>query len=227
MSENVNSEFLRLTSRLNHLVTLHLTFRRMPSSALHLLGEHCPGIEVIKLIGYCINSPAAPSETSNPADEKPDPRFFRKLRVLEVRIVRSEQSLNDYNPQMIFYDDTDDADDAAMPGNTSPISRSIILYFLTYSFSIQDITISAMMHFLDEKFLMEIFESNPMIELQRLCLSPLNSTCSTLTSKVAMNVIMSLPNLHTMALSRWKMTSREMRRLREELKRGNFDVNLI
>ena len=73
---------------------------------------------------------------------------------------------------------------------------------------------------------MKLFEANPMTELQRLCISPLNKIAS-LTASLAFNVIMSLPNLHTMALSRWKMTAREIRQLRDTLKSQNFEVNVI
>ena len=205
MSENISTEFEKLTTlKFHNLVTLHLTFRRMPHHALIELGSHCPYIEVVKLIGYGITSPDL---------LQPQKQYFQRLRIFETRMVRSdellEQQLDELNTDLEI-----------------PITPEFVNFFLTNSLNIQDITISAMMSFLNEAFLMKLFEANPMTELQRLCISPLNKIAS-LTASLAFNVIMSLPNLHTMALSRWKMTAREIRQLRDTLKSQNFEVNVI
>ena len=205
MSENISTEFEKLTAKFNNLVTLHLTFRRMPHHALIGIGSHCPYIEVVKLIGYGITS----------ADLlQPNKQYFQRLRVFETRMVRTDELL-----EVMEMEDL----------NTDleiPITPDFLNFFLVNSLSIQDITISAMMSFLNESFLMKLFELNPMLELQRLCISPLNKIPS-LTFNLAFNVIMSLPNLHTMALSRWKMTAREIRQLRDTLKEQNFEVNIM
>ena len=204
MSENISSEFEKLTQKFGNLVTLHLTFRRMPHHALLDLGGHCPHIEVVKLIGYGITSPNL---------LQPNKQYFQKLKIFETRMVRSDELLEQ---QM-------DEEDLNLE---IPITPEFVEFFLINSLNIQDITISAMMSFLNETFLMRLFDANPMGELQRLCISPLNKITS-LTSNLAFNVIMSLPNLHTIALSRWKMTAREIRQLRDTLKSQNFDVNIM
>jgi len=177
----------------------------MPHHALIGIGSHCPSIEVVKLIGYGITS----------ADLlQPNKHYFQRLRVFETRMVRTDELL-----EVMEMEDL----------NTDleiPITPDFLNFFLVNSLSIQDITISAMMSFLNESFLMKLFELNPMSELQRLCISPLNKIPS-LTFNLAFNVIMSLPNLHTMALSRWKMTAREIRQLRDTLKEQNFEVNIM
>lgn len=202
MSENISSEFEKLTEKFNYLVTLHLTFRRMPHYALINLGSKCPNIEVIKLIGYGITSPNL---------LQPHKKYFQKLKIFETRMVRSDELLEqeDFNTDLEI-----------------PITPEFLNFFLINSMNIQDITISAMMSFLNENFLLKLFDSNPMLELQRLCISPLNKII-TLNSSLAFNIIMSLPNLNTMALSRWKMTAKEIRQLRDTLKSQNFEVNII
>jgi len=212
VSENVSDEFIRLTSKLTNLLSLQLTFRHIDCQALVEIGRKCPHIEVIKLIGYDIDSSEAlASYTKNSS-------YFKKLRVLEIRIVRSDEHLQD------FIDDSD-ADDTEHDDDNS-ITPALLDFFLTNCVDIQDLTISATLSFLNEAFLLKIFDKNPMSELQRLCICPLDRS-NQLTASVASNIIMSLPSLQTMALTRWNMRSKEINQLILQLRHQNFDVNFV
>ena len=213
MTENVGNGFMNLTQWLNNLVSLQLTFRKIESQALVNIGQNCPHIEIIKLIGYKITS----SENL-----KPNPKFFNKLKVLEIRVVRSDERFEDF---IDYHNENEDEDDPDNPGDNS-ISKELMSFFLKHSYHVQDLTIFAMLRFLNEEFLMKIFSENPMSELQRLCICPLNKN-NELTASVAHNVIMSLPNLHTIAVSRWKIKSKEVTNLRLQLKKQNFDINFM
>ena len=168
--------------------------------------------EVIKLIGYDIDSSEAlASYTKNSS-------YFKKLRVLEIRIVRSDERIQE------FIDDSD-ADDTEHDDDNS-ITPALLDFFLTNCVDIQDLTISATLSFLNEAFLLKIFDKNPMSELQRLCICPLDRS-NQLTASVASNIIMSLPSLQTMALTRWNMRSKEINQLILQLRHQNFDVNFV
>ena len=65
-----------------------------------------------------------------------------------------------------------------------------------------------------------------MNELQRLSICPLDRS-NQLTSSVASTIVMSLPNLHTMALSRWNMKSKEIQQLTLQCRHENLDVNFV
>ena len=216
MTENVGDGFMQLTKKLTNLVSLQLTFRKIAHQALIEIGQNCPYIEIIKLIGYKITS----SESL-----KSHPTYFKKLKVLEIRVVRSDGQFEDFIDNLDDNLPDEDEDDPNNPGDNS-ITPQLMKFFLTNCLNIQDVTIFAMLNFLDEEFLMKIFKENPMNELQRLCICPLNKN-NLLTVGVASNVIMSLPNLHTIATSRWKMKSREVIHLIKQLKNQNFDINFV
>ena len=42
-----------------------------------------------------------------------------------------------------------------------------------------------------------------------------------------MDVIFALPSLNTMALTRWSMTSQEIKEIGDELRKQNLDVTII
>ena len=90
MSENVSEEFIGLTNKLRNLVSLQLTFRHIGHEALVEIGRQCLNIEVIKLIGYEIVSSDLTSFNTKNSD------YFKRLRVLEIRIVRSDENLQDF-----------------------------------------------------------------------------------------------------------------------------------
>ena len=212
VSENVSDGFIRLTNKLTNLLSLQLTFRNIDHEALVEIGRQCPHIEVIKLIGYeIVSSEALASYTR-------DSCYFKKLRVLEIRIVRSDERMQE------FIDVSDDDDTEHEDDNS--ITPALLDFFLAICVSIQDLTISATLSFLNEPFLLKILEKNPMAELQKLCICPLDRS-NQLTASVASNIIMSLPSLQTMALTRWNMKSKETAHLTRELRRQNFDVNFI
>merc|ERR1719273_2977065 len=212
MSENVSDEFVRLTNKLSNLISLQLTFRNIRHEALVEIGRHCPHIEVIKLIGYEIIS------SESLASYKHEPEYFKKLRVLEIRIVRSDERMQE------FLENSEDDDTEHDEDNS--ITPALLDFFLSNCSGIQDLTISATISFINEPFLLKIFDRNPMTDLQRLCICPLDRS-NQLTALVASNIIMSLPNLHTMALSRWNMTSKETHQLTLQLRQQNLDVNFI
>lgn len=211
ISENLGRDFDQLIDKLNHLVSLQLTFRNISGATLETIGKTCSNIEILRLIGYQIVG-----SDSMKLNEK----YFKKLKVLEIRVVKSDERLAFDIPDYPEDPDGDTADDTS-------ISPSLLSFFLSNCLAIQDITISASLTCLTEELLMSIISKNPMTSLQSLCLSPVNKKDNYLTASVALNVIMSLPNLHILALSRWKMTSREMNELRLQLKAQNYDLTFL
>ena len=123
-----------------------------------------------------------------------------------------------------FIDVSDDEDTEHEDDNS--VTPALLDFFLSHCHGIQDLTISATLSFVNESFLLKMFDKNPMNDLQRLSICPLDRS-NQLTSSVASHIIMSLPNLHTMALSRWNMKSKEVQQLTLQLKHQNFDVNCV
>ena len=129
VSENVSEEFIRLTSKLSNLLSLQLTFRNIDHSALIEIGRNCPHIELIKLTGYeILSSEALSNYTKNSS-------YFKKLRVLEIRIVRSDERMQE------FVDDEDEVDTEHEDDNS--ITPALLNFFLAHCVDIQDLTISA------------------------------------------------------------------------------------
>ena len=64
-------------------------------------------------------------------------------------------------------------------------------------------------NFLKESFLLKFFDKNPMNELQRQSICPLDSS-NQFELSAASTIVMSLPILYTMALSGWNMKSKEI-----------------
>ena len=116
-------------------------------------------------------------------------------------------------------DDTEYEDD-------SSVTPALLDFFLSNCLGIQDLTISATLSFFNESLLLKLFDKNPMNELQRLSICPLDRS-NQLTSSVASTIVMSLPNLHTMALSRWNMKSKEIQQLTLQCRDQNLDVNFV
>ena len=133
-------------------------------------------------------------------------------------IVRSDERMQE------FLENSEDDDTEHDEDNS--ITPALLDFFLSNCSGIQDLTISATISFINEPFLLKVFDRNPMTDLQRLCICPLDRS-NQLTALVASNIIMSLPNLHTMALSRWNMTSKETHQLTLQLRQQNLDVNFI
>lgn len=212
ISENLGRDFDQLIDKLNHLVSLQLTFRNISGATLVTIAKTCANLEILRLIGYQITgSENMPAETEV---------YFSRLKVLEIRVVKSDERLAFDIPDYPEDPDGETADDTS-------ISPSLLSFFLSHCLAIQDITISASLTCLTEEVLMSIIGKNPMTSLQSLCLSPINKKDNFLTASVALNVIMNLPNLNILALSRWKMTSREMNELRLQLKSQNYDLNFL
>ena len=208
ISENLGPDFQNLVNNyLPNLISLQLTYRNITSETLAAIGQNCPNIEVMKLIGYKILH--SETLTVNPA-------YFTKLKVLEIRVVKSDERFEDF---VDFHHEDEEED--------SSITPNLLNFFLQNCHNIQDITISAMLNCLDEPLLMLILQKNAMSELQRLCICPLNKASNHLTASVALNVIMALPNLHSIALSRWRMKSKEINEIRKQCKHQNLYINFL
>lgn len=168
------------------------------------IAENCPNIESVRLFGTSVINTASLRSSQE--------KHFKKLKSFEARLLFDEHEayLEDLNPNM----------------PDQQVHPEFLHFFLANSTSIQDITLSAGIAFVNENFLMEILNKNPLSELQRLCISPLNKVLG-LTQSVALNIIMALPNLTTLAVTRWTMSAREIIKLRQLLKSQNIDVMLI
>lgn len=205
MSEDIGNGFRLLVREYTSLVSLHLTFRRMPFAQMIDVADYCPNVEVLRLIGFGVD------ESHN---LKAHRSSFHKLKVVDVRMVRGDDYL------------FEDLEDDAMESNSNDTVTPQLLHFLLdYSHNLEDVTISAVANFVNEDFLQSVLQSNPMPYVQRLCISVSPSTA--LTADVARNVINALPSLHTMALSRWNVTAREIRGLRDEFRGQNYDIVFV
>jgi hypothetical protein len=210
MSEDIGNGFNLLAKEFTALTSLHLTFRRMPFTQMIDISEFCPNLQVLRLIGFGID---------DSFNLKPNVRNFNALRVLDIRMVKGEDYLLD------DMGDNEDIMNNEEEGNAvNTVSAQLLNFILHYSRNIEDVTISAVAGFMNESFLLGMLEINHMTNLQRLCISI--SPCDGLTASVARNVVHYLPNLHTIALSRWNMTTREIRNLRDEFKRQNLYINV-
>ena len=101
-----------------------------------------------------------------------------------------------------------------------------LLHFLIdYSLEIEDVTVSTVCSVFESNYLMDLMQPNPMTKLQKLVLAMSPNTH--LTTVVARRVIEMLPNLNTLGLTRWNITSKEMKILRNEIQKKNLDIKLV
>ena len=101
-----------------------------------------------------------------------------------------------------------------------------LLHFLIdYSLEIEDITVSTVCSVFESNYLMDLLQPNPMRKLQKLVLAMSPNTH--LTTAVARRIIEMLPNLNTLGLTRWNITSKEVKHLKREIQKKNIDVKLV
>ena len=93
--------------------------------------EYCPNLEVIRLIGFSIEN----------SQEISSGKGFRKLRVLDVRLVQQD------------------------------LIRPLLRKFLEESSNIEEITINTSCTDLDSDYLMDLMKPNTMIKLQKLVMA--------------------------------------------------------
>ena len=210
-TSDVGTEFRLLASKsLSHLVTLHLTFRSMSQIELLAIADICHNIEVLRLIGNKILD-------DEPASE-PKPGYFVNLKSFEVRIANNYGDMD----MIDIADEDDDSQDEVNQTDTIQLMH----FFFTHAFHLQELIASGPLFFPSEQFFEDFLKVNPLTHLQKLCLSP-HQKCPILNVKTAMDVIFALPNLNTMALTRWSMTSQEIKVIGDELRKQNLDVTII
>ena len=101
-----------------------------------------------------------------------------------------------------------------------------LLHFLIdYSLNIEDITVSTVCSVFESNYLMDLMQPNPMTKLQKLVLAMSPNTH--LNMSVAKRIIDILPNLNTLSVTRWNITSREIKLLNKEIKEKNLDIKLL
>ena len=218
-TQDIGTEFRMLVPQsLSNLVTLHLTFRTMAQVELVTIAENCQNIEVLKLIGNKI------------LDEpfEPNVQYFRKLRFLEARIVKNFGDANAMNMENVLEIDADDTEDDELEVNEfDGISTKLIAFFLTYAYDLQELIAAGPLYIRSEQFFTDFFTNiNPLNDLQRLCISP-HHKCSVLNAKTAMDIIYALSNLREIALTRWSMTSVEIKEIGDKLRKQNLEINIV
>ena len=101
-----------------------------------------------------------------------------------------------------------------------------LLHFLIdYSLEIEDVTVSTVCSVFESNYLMDLMKPNSMRNLQKLALAMSPNTH--LTTAVARRVIDMLPNLNTLGLTRWNITSKEIKNLKRDIQKKNLDIKLV
>ena len=188
-TEDLGSGFQKLLQQYTQLKTLHLTFRKMSYNQVIQMSQHCPNLEVIRLIGMGIEN----SQELNSLVCKD--KCLRNLRILDVRLVSDEHPLR------------------------------LLHFLLDYSLDIEDVTVSTVCSVFESNYLTDLMQPNPMTKLQKLVLAMSPNTH--LTTPVAKRVIDILPNLNTLGVTRWNMTSKDIKLLKNELQEKNLDIKLV
>ena len=98
-------------------------------------------------------------------------------------------------------------------------------FLIDYSLEIEDITVSTVCSRFESNYLTDLMKPNPMRKLQKLVLAMSPNTH--LTTAVAKRIIDMLPNLNTLGVTRWNITSREIKVLKNEMHDKNLDVKLV
>jgi len=221
-----DSEVASLTV-IPHLVHLELEFSDDPGAGLtHLLDNHhnisnfsllflqvgniqashllsiaanCIRLGFLRIIGFQIeNSPML----------KPCSNYFRALTQLHLS----------------FYDDNSEDSDLEEEENTSRHTPEMIEFFLLSGCSdLQVINIHMNVHhFLNDRYLQTILSQNSLIKLTRLGLtSPKNLSINSGAVRLLLDT---LQHLSSISVSKWKISQRELKLLRNEAKLNNLDV---
>ena len=101
----------------------------------------------------------------------------------------------------------------------------LLHFLLDYSLDIEDVTVSTVCSVFESNYLTDLMQPNPMTKLQKLVLAMSPNTH--LTTPVAKRVIDILPNLNTLGVTRWNMTSKDIKLLKNELQEKNLDIKLV
>ena len=101
----------------------------------------------------------------------------------------------------------------------------LLHFLLDYSLDIEDVTVSTVCSVFESNYLTDLMQPNPMRKLQKLVLAMSPNTH--LTTPVAKRVIDILPNLNTLGVTRWNMTSKDIKLLKNELQEKNLDIKLV
>ena len=101
----------------------------------------------------------------------------------------------------------------------------LLHFLLDYSLDIEDVTVSTVCSVFESNYLTDLMQPNPMTRLQKLVLAMSPNTH--LTTPVAKRVIDILPNLNTLGVTRWNMTSKDIKLLKNELQEKNLDIKLV
>jgi len=184
--DNLDIGFKLLIKQYSNLVELQLTFRKMSFSRMMNITDSCPGLEVLEMTGM---------EIEGSDNLRPSPSCWRKLRVLNVKMV------NMRDPDCL------------------------LRYILDYSYDIEEITLSIVCHVFDSAFLQELINGNPLRSVSKLVL--VISPNTSLNLSVAKKIIKCLPSLHTLGVKRWNITNAETVTFMNEIRRDNYDINLV
>ena len=145
--DNLDSGFKLLIKQYSNLVELQLTFRKMSFSRMMNISDCCPNLEILEMTGM---------EIEGSSNLRPNPSCWRRLRVLNVKMVNMRDP--DY----------------------------LLRYILDYSYDIKDITLSIVCHVFDSAFLQQLIEKNPLVRVKKLILviSPNNSLNLSVAKKI-------------------------------------------
>jgi len=169
--------------------------------ASHLLaiGKNCPKLGYLRIIGF---------QVGNCEVLIPSSSYFQSLTQLHL-------SLYDTN-----VDSSDEDDDE---GVGAPHTPEIITFFLISAKNLKVIIIHMNCDtFLDDFYLQKLFHQNSFSHLTRLSLSgpkDLKLTLATVEWVVA-----SLPMLTRLTVSKWSVGLKELKTLRNNAKRNNYDL---
>jgi len=182
---------------------IHLFLQVGPIQGSHLvsIARNCPKLGFLRIIGFQVENTSALRSNSS---------FFQSLTQLHL-------SLYDDS-----YGDSSDEDDDVQ-AQISRHTPDIIDFFLYSAVNLQTVNIHMNFDaFLSDLFLHRLFSQNPLQQLARLSLSgpkDLNLTLSTVHWVVA-----SLPKLRSLCVSKWSLTQKDLKTLRNDARRNNFDL---
>ena len=196
--DDVGRGFGILINQFSNLQTLQLTFRTMSYLTLKAIADNCPLLSILRLIGF---------EIEDCSRLVSRPRQFENLKTIDMRMVRQSDPFEEDEYQA-------EASDS--------ISPQLVHYLLDSSLQLEDLVIQAHAQFMNQDFLMDLLQKNPLTHLQKLKLSITPS--ESLGLNTAKIVIEMLPSLQVLGVSRWNISGKEFRELSQTVKKNNFDL---
>lgn len=181
---------------------IHLFMQVGPIQGSHLvsIARNCQKLVFLRIIGF---------QVENTSSLRPNFNYFKCLSQLHL-------SLYDDS-----YGDSSDEDEA--PLEVSRHTPDIVHFFLHSSVNLQIVNIHMNFDaFLTDQFLHQLLQQNPLQQLTRLSLSgpkDLNLGLSTVHWIVA-----TLPSIKTLCVSKWKLTQKEVKTLRNDARKNNLDL---